>query len=381
MKNKYVYIFIIVCILLIIPFPFVYKLINPVSRMTGYLEEGDPTEAVEYYNGKNFSDKNQSLIDDMLGNYIDDIKEQYNSNTLTAEDCIKALEILKNVKNSELTKKASDVLTAIISEDKGKEALAKASDLFSEKKYTDAMKTIKGISRNYSDYNKLKDIYTKSRDEVKKQTESPETVGEYKESIEILDECIEISEDEVLIEEKEQLVTEYKEQAEVYETIVEVSDNYEKESYKDVFSALENGIKKHPDNIKLKKAKSFFENAYVIQISEEVISYAENEDYAGARQILNEAVQNYNSPEFQEIISQFSADNFSSDMIKEKILTSKETIYNAAMEYIPEKYTAAFSEEDILNAVSNIQIQQNIDISAVISQIKKDAEVIITQNK
>lgn len=380
MKNKYVYIFIFVCIFIVIPLPFIYKLINPISRISSFLEENDPTEAVEYYNDKNFSDKNKSRIDDMLGSYIDDIKNQYNNSSLTAEDCIKALEILKNVKNDELTEKANDVLTLIRSEDEGKAALANATELLSEKKYTDAMKTIKGISRSYSDYDKLKEIYTRSRDEVKKKAENPETIEEYKESIEILDECIEETEDEILIEEKEQLTTEYEEQKEVYETIIEASDSYEKESYKDTFSVLENEIKKHPDNEKLKKAKEFFENAYVVQVSEEVISYAETEDYTSAQRVMNEAIKNYNSPELQEIIDQISSGNISYENINEKIMTSKEAVLKAAMDYIPEKYSTGLSEEEITNMISNISLKNNTDLSDVISQIKKDAGVIIKQN-
>lgn len=377
MKNKYVYLFIAVCILIVIPLPFVYRLINPVSKMNSYLESGSPSEAVAYYNDNDFSNKNQNKIDNMLDTYMDDLKNQYESNILTADDCIAALEVLKNVKNSELTQKAADILNVIKSEDAGNEALAKATELLNEKKYTEAMKTVKDISRSFSKYNKLKDIYDQSRDEIKKRTESPETIEEYKESIEILDECIGETEDEILIEEKEQLINDYEDQKEVYDTITEAADSYEEESFSEAFESLEKGTEKHPDNEKLKKAKMFFENAYILQISEEVISYAENEDYVNAQRILNEAVQNYNSPELQEILEQFSRENLSYELINEKIADSKEKVYQAAMEYIPEKYTAGLTKEEIMNALNSVQLQQNIDISAIISQIKINAAEII----
>lgn len=380
MKNKYVYLFIAICILIIIPLPFVYKLISPADKVNTYLENGNAHQAIEYYNENNFSEENKGKVDIIIENYINDLKTGFENNTITAEDCIELLNIIKEINNNAITQKAIEAILNIETEDAGNAALSMATEYFNEKNYKEALKTIKGISKNYSGYDKLKGIYEKSRDEVKKQTDTPATVEDYIESIEILDECIEGSDDEVLIEEKEQLTEEFEEQKEVYETIVEASESFEEKSFKDTFDAIDNKIKKYPDNKNLKKAEAFFKNAYIMKVSEEIITYSENEDYVNAQQTINNAINNYKCPEFQDILEQINAENINLDQISNIISGSKESVYQTAMEYLPENTEMQISKTEMMEAINQLQFQENIDISVIIAQIKKEANIIIRKN-
>lgn len=268
------------------------------------LRVNDYSEAVAYYNGHMLDSNAKQDIDHDISSYLDDEKLKWCEEKSGFEQSKDIFEVFSTINDDSLSKKAEKNLEFIIVENTGNKALTKTAYYFRNKDYLHAMTCLAGVSEQYSQYKVLKNIYDSSKTILLSEIGPTNTISEYEDAISKLDSYILVCRDEEFVTKRNTLKHELGEYKQVYDILITATNSYEKEEYRKAFDLLEAGLRKYPDNWKIKYALSSYQYAYILNVSGKVVDQTEKGDYKAARVILESAITQYDCPEFQELLKQ-----------------------------------------------------------------------------
>ena len=272
--------------------------------ISNFIREGSYSEAVAYYNGHMLAGNAKQDANQDIDAFLKKAKLNWCEEKTDFEQSKDIFEIFSTINDDSLSRMAKENLKFIIVEDTGNKALAKAADYCRNKDYLHAMTCLTGISDQYSQYKILKSIYESSRTILLGELGPTNTISEYEAVIGKLDSYILVCRDKEFVSKRNELKNELDEYRQIYDILISATNSYEKEEYGKAFGLLESGLQKHPDNWKIQYALSSYQYAYILNISGKVVDQTEKGDYKAARVTLENAITQYDCPEFQELLKQ-----------------------------------------------------------------------------
>ena len=275
---------------------------NPVYYTNTMMRLGRYPSVVSYYNKSDIKDKDKETVDAIIKGKIETAYEAWSAYLITYDEAERILEPFLEIDDASIRESVESHLSVMKTENTGNESLAKAEEYFGDNDFLQAMKCREEVVESYSKYQSLQDIYDESREILLNKIGTPSTEEEYKEAIKTLEGYISVVDDEENIKKKDTLENELTEYKDVHEIIQNATEAYENGKYKKSFSILEKGGKKYPDSNKIKYATSSYQFAYILTVTGEVEVLLEDEDYEGAIELLEGAIENYDCEQFQDLL-------------------------------------------------------------------------------
>ncbi|MDO4556557.1 MAG: hypothetical protein Q4B70_15675, partial [Lachnospiraceae bacterium] len=132
---------------------------NSAQRVETLLKSGDYEKAVEFMNEHSYSKKDMSNLELIVEECINTTLNDLDKEKVSYEDTKSVLVAFSKLKVSEISELAQEKLDYVELENSCNVALKSAEKDYSDKKYIDAMATICGIDKSYSQYIIANDLY------------------------------------------------------------------------------------------------------------------------------------------------------------------------------------------------------------------------------
>lgn len=327
---------VLVCFLGIIVFS------NSVRRAEHMASINDYLGIVEIYNKNTFDDDDKVKVENVVNECIDNILLDWNSEEITFDVAKEGLTEFEKIDNEKISKKAKENLFFIEIEKTGDDFLKKAEKEYEEQNYLQAIKMINRVDKTYSQYPNLKNLYNVCKTSLLKEIDCLSTVADYEKAIKKLEEYNNEVSDEDFIARKESLEDILDEYKDIYDILTQATNLYENKRYEDSFALLSHANEEYPDNNKIQYAQSAYQYAYMLKITDEVVTLTEKEDYKNAVELLEKAIEIYDCEEFQEELkaAKMKSDKFF--FVKSKLADAGDYIYRSTKKMV----MGEFSEDE-----------------------------------
>lgn len=274
----------------------------PSIQMKHYLNKNDSDKAAKMYNEKFAGTSEEEQYEKLLLDYIEETRSGWQKDKLTYKEAAAVLNELTAVNNKAVSSEAERISEFIMVEGQGDECYAIAEGYYKEEEYLKAMKELYKIDEVYLQYakaTKLKELCTEAILEV---TKSPDSVKEYEAHIKKLEAYYEEVPETAFLVRKAQLEQEVTVFKEVVVVLKDAADAYEKGDYQGAFDALEAGVNKYPENMKMSAGYETYHNQYVAKIKAEAETLCEAESYKEALKIVETSIKVHDCEELQELL-------------------------------------------------------------------------------
>lgn len=277
---------------------------NPVNRMKMELNQAADAKAVEIYNKEIAGTSYEAEGKTVLLNCMEGIVSASSKEEMNYTKAASRLYALKQLKNDEMSVAASEKSKFVIIEGEGKQFHKEAESYFSSREYAKAMRSVKKMNTEYSQYEAAAKLYGQCKNLILDKVKNPLTVDEYEKGIALLESALESVDEREFTERKQQLEEEVVVAKDVVQITRNAADYYNNESYKEAFATLNNGLKKYPDNEKITGYLDEYHTSYIENIRQQTAEACEGKDYKKALKIVKTAIQAHDCEEFEELLRQ-----------------------------------------------------------------------------
>lgn len=302
--------------------------IDPVQKTQELLAKGDIKTVIDTYN--EYADtaeyQRKDEIDDLLKVYMSDLLLEWNESEESYHKASTQFAEFSKINDEQIASAAVEGLAYITCEFEGDQLLVQAEKNYEQKQYLDTMQYLEKADSKYSQYGRFETLYRDSKLILLQEIGHPSTIAEYEKAIQTLQVYLDSVEDDDFGLALSNLQNELDEYRDIFTILSDATTLYEKESYKESFRKLENGVKKYPDNKKIEYALSSYQYAYMMTVCSELIDLIDEKEYESAEALVNTAIEIYDCAEFQELSK--------SIRMKTDILFAVKTRFSEAGDYI-----------------------------------------------
>ncbi len=326
---------------------------NPIRKMDVFLTTQNYKEAVAYYNENLFDDNTSIELEKSIEECINSVLCDWNEEKTSYEEAKNIFEMFAEIQNEQLSLLAQKDLLYIDIEKTGNEILLKAEFYYNQEEYLEAMVSVLEADEAYSQYIVLSNLYEECKGILLRSVNTPETIEDYNKDIVLLNTYIEATNDEDFIEGKNVLEIELEEYQKIYDILTEATNLYENTSYKESFDILNKGLEQYPDHEKIQYALSAYQYAYVLNVTEQVITYMEAENYEEAITLLENAINAYDCETFQELLTASRKEVDTLFAVQEWFLDAGDYIWVSAKKMVLGEFEED-KEETVLSLGGNV---------------------------
>lgn len=232
---------------------------------------------------------------------VDAVVIDWQTGTITFEEASEILIQVQDTSSVDVADYAKERL-AFITQEKGfKETYILATEHYLSGRYPQALECLSSIQNEYSEYDnvlKLSDVCAKH---VLQLIGTPQTEEDYQASIKLIEECQKFYDSVEFSECKEKLETGLAILVDIRETIEAATELYDSGQIEESFVLLALGIEMYPDSERLATTLVDYHDHYIISVTKEALELCNEERYKDALKIVEAAIEEYDSPEFQTL--------------------------------------------------------------------------------
>lgn len=276
--------------------------INPVNRADFFLKRGNCKQVVSIINKGKLDKNGFAEVKPSIEKYMDQALSDWNGEIISYEDANNIFVTFSDIMDDDISRKANEYEKFIQIENDGNKIIEKAEKDYENGHYINAMQKLEKVDQSYSQYEVVVVFYDECKDILLQKVGNPETISDYEKNIKLLDSYIKEVDDRDFVNAKNTLEKELKEYQDIYHILTDATEFFEKKSYKNTFSILNQGKEKYPDNKKIEYALSAYQYSYVLDITSQVITFADEDDYDSAESVLEDAIETYDCEAFEDLL-------------------------------------------------------------------------------
>ena len=232
---------------------------------------------------------------------IDTIVTAWSSGEMTYYDTANSLnEILEN-SSAYVATYAREQLAFIVLEENGNISLGLAESILNAGRFTQVLDKLNSIDPEYSKYSAVLAMYAECQNQVLQSVANPTTKEEYEAYIQLLDDCNTLHPTDEFATRKQDLEDELTIFLDISETIDASTKLFDNGHIEESLILLALGLEKYPDNDRLATTLVDYRDHYIISTTMQAVERCEQEEYKEALQLVENAIAEYDCPEFQAL--------------------------------------------------------------------------------
>ncbi len=262
-------------------------------KSVNYLRQAQYTAATDEYNNRAADSSLQKMIaDPLLTDYVSEVKSAYDTETITGNTALANLQAIKDMNDEELSTLASDVYTAVNTNENSKTAYAAAQLAYAGGNYAEAISQYVLVDENYINYadaqTKLNDAATKLASSFQDSLDDADSADDYEDVIDDINTALEYLPDDMKSDAQDKLATAIDSYVscigDEFDTAIA---NYE--GYSAAFDIIDEAIKNHADMQGLKDLRDEKITEFEDLVLTTMDSFVANGYYAAAKDLLEAA--------------------------------------------------------------------------------------------
>lgn len=326
------------------------------------LKRGDIEKVVTLMNKYTYSKKKTIHLNLIIREYIDTVLSEWDEEKKSYKYARAIFANFIKLNDREISKLAQKKLDYVELENSCDIAVQNAQKDYDDKNYIDAMVTLNDIDKSYSQYIFAEDLYDECKNLLLEEVDRPITISDYEMSIKLLDVYIGKVDDKDFVNLKKHLECKLIRYKDIYNILINATDLFERESYKESFKILFDGEEKYPDNKKIKYALSAYQYSYMLDISSQVVYLAEEDEYDRVVEVLEKAIDVYDCEIFRELLHEANMKNSFLYTAKNKLSDAGNYVFRSAKKIVLGDF--AEDEQETLLSLGGSVAASVVDLDA-----------------